>query len=218
MYSSTTQINIIPSGSSLTTINPHDPASLSMFVNVLAELLNELRHNYSQLIILCIGSDRSTGDSLGPLVGSMLEELQPGNAVVMGTLTKPVHALNLAKTRLSIKEHYDSAAILAVDAGLGQRDKIGTLEIGKGSLKPGAAVKKRIPPIGDIYITGIVNIGGFMELMVLQTTSLGIVFHLARFIGWGIYLALAMNNWLPPNKADKRVTGTASHLLKQCKA
>ncbi|MEJ1731387.1 DUF1256 domain-containing protein, partial [Escherichia coli] len=64
----------------------------------------------------------------------MLEELQPGNAVVMGTLTKPVHALNLAKTRLSIKEHYDSAAIPAVDAGLGQRDKIGTLEIGKGSL------------------------------------------------------------------------------------
>ena len=45
MYSSTTQINIIPSGSSFKTINPHDPASLSMFVNVLAELLNGVRHN-----------------------------------------------------------------------------------------------------------------------------------------------------------------------------
>jgi putative sporulation protein YyaC len=68
--------------------------------------------------------------------------------------------------------------------------------VGRGSLKPGAAVKKRIPPIGDIYVTGIVNVGGFMELMVLQTTRLGIVFPLARFIGWGIFLAISMTEWL----------------------
>jgi putative sporulation protein YyaC len=196
MYSSTTQTNIIPSSSPLTTINPHEPAALSTFVDVLARLLNELANNSSKLVILCIGSDRSTGDSLGPLVGSMLEDLHPRHAVILGTLSQPVHALNLKETRLSIEEKYDSAAVLAVDACLGQKDKIGCLEVGRGSLKPGAAVKKRIPPVGDVYITGIVNVGGFMELMVLQSTRLGIVFPLARFIGWGIFLAISMTDWL----------------------
>lgn len=194
MYSSTSQVNILPSANPIQIINPNDPAALSTFVHVLAELLNEVKHNFSasKIIILCIGSDRSTGDSLGPLVGSMLEELRPLNAVVLGTLSKPVHALNLAETRALIKEEYGSFPILAVDAGLGQRQKIGCLEIGKGSIKPGAAVRKKIPPVGDLYITGIVNVGGLMELMVLQTTRLGTVLPLARFIGWGIYLALSL--------------------------
>jgi len=196
MYSSATEMDLIPAASFLKTINPHDPAALSTFISVLAELLNELSGDFSKLVVLCIGSDRSTGDSLGPLVGSMLEELRPCNAAVLGTLSRPVHALNLDQTRLSIEKEYGDAAILAVDAGLGQQHKVGCLEVGRGSLKPGAAVKKRIPPIGDIYVTGIVNVGGFMELMVLQTTRLGIVFPLARFIGWGIYLAISRTKWI----------------------
>jgi hypothetical protein len=37
-----------------------------------------------------------------------------------------------------------------------------------------------------------------MELMVLQSTRLGIVLPLARFIGWGIFLAAS--NWANNNK------------------
>lgn len=196
MYSSTTHTNIIPSSSTITTINPNEPAALSIFADILAGLLNDLGHTCSELVILCIGSDRSTGDSLGPLVGSMLEDLHLQNAVILGTLSQPVHALNLKETRLSLEEKYNTAAVLAVDACLGQKHKIGCLEVGKGSLQPGAAVKKRIPPVGDIYITGIVNVGGFMELMVLQSTRLGVVIPLAQFIGRGIFLAVSITGWL----------------------
>ena len=101
-----------------------------------------------------------------------------------------------------IENKYNPAAILAVDAGLGQQHKIGFLEVGKGSLRPGAAVNKRIPPIGDVFITGIVNAGGFMELMVLQTTRLGIVLPLARFISWGIYLATSLTKCPSPNYSE----------------
>lgn len=172
-------------------INPQEKGSLTAFVDILCSFLDELSSEYTHLIVLCIGSDRSTGDCLGPLVGSMLNDLQHDSVTVMGNLSKPVHALNIRDTKQLIEEKYQSPAILAVDACLGQKQMIGHLEIGKGSLLPGAAVKKRIPPIGNIFVTGIVNVGGFMELMVLQSTGLSVVIPLARFIALGIFLAVS---------------------------
>jgi putative sporulation protein YyaC len=195
MYSSTTTTHIIPSHKSFISVNTHEQGAQLNFVSALTDLLSELEQNFSDLVILCIGSDRSTGDSLGPLVGSMLEDLNTKNAVILGTLNKPVHALNLKETRLHIEKNFASAAILAVDACLGQKQKIGHLEIGKGPLQPGAAVNKRIPPVGDIYIAGIVNVGGFMELMVLQSTPLSVVIPMSRFIGLGIYMAVSETSW-----------------------
>ncbi|MGI6319150.1 MAG: spore protease YyaC [Firmicutes bacterium] len=187
----------IPRNRSIVSINPQAPGSLNNYVDILFSFLEELRSTYSQLIILCIGSDRSTGDSLGPLVGSMLTNLRLDGIPVYGTLENPVHALNLRETKEYLEDKYASHAILAVDACLGQKQMVGHLEVGKGSLLPGAAVKKRIPPIGNLFVTGIVNIGGYMELMVLQSTRLGIVFPLARFIAWGMFLAVS--NWANNN-------------------
>ena len=52
----------------------------------------------TEILFLCIGTDRSTGDSLGPLIGSRLEAEGIGNVVVIGTLEHPVHAVNLDRT------------------------------------------------------------------------------------------------------------------------
>ena len=43
--------------------------------------------------VLCIGSDLSVGDSLGPVTGTMLKEQLSGlNCYVYGTLAKPITA------------------------------------------------------------------------------------------------------------------------------
>ena len=56
-------------------------------------LMNEMRASgRRQMVFLCIGTDRSTGDSLGPLIGSRLEAEGIGDVVVIGTLEHPVHA------------------------------------------------------------------------------------------------------------------------------
>ncbi|MGH2168427.1 DUF1256 domain-containing protein, partial [Enterococcus faecalis] len=47
-------------------------------------------------------------------------------------------------------------------------------------------VKKDLPPVGDIHITGIVNISGFMEFTVLQNTRLNLVLKMAKLIAAGI--------------------------------
>ena len=180
-------------------INPGDNKASAAFILTLSAILNNLNCQTSGLIILCIGSDRSTGDALGPLVGTMLENYNTYTclpAKIMGTLSEPVHALNIEQKLAFIKENFTSPVIIAIDASLGQKQNIGCIEIGKGGLKPGAAVNKTLPLVGDVYITGIVNMGGFMEFMVLQSTRLSVVFHLASFISRGICRTLTTFPWL----------------------
>jgi putative sporulation protein YyaC len=139
-----------------------------------------------EIILLCIGTDRSTGDALGPLVGSRLTEELPKGYMVLGTLDCPVHAGNLAETVAWIEGSYRDPLVIAVDASLGRMESVGMLTVGQGSLKPGAGVNKTLPAVGRVYVTGVVNVGGFMEYLVLQNTRLSFVFRMARVAAQGI--------------------------------
>ena len=103
-----------------------------------------------------------------------------------GTLTNPVHALNLKKTSAYIQSVHPQALIIAVDASLGDKKHLGYVTIANGALYPGAGVQKDLPPVGDIHITGIVNVSGMLEQLTLQTTRLSIVVQLADAISQGI--------------------------------
>ena len=141
---------------------------------------------WSELVFLCIGSDRMTGDCLGPYVGWQLSRLNQQNFFVYGTLENPVHALNLKKVWKYIKTSHPNALVIAIDASLGEKKHLGYVTIGNGSLYPGAGVQKELPPVGDIHITGIVNIAGILEQFTLQTTRLSTVISLADTITEGI--------------------------------
>jgi len=138
-------------------------------------------------LILCIGTDRSTGDSLGPIIGSRLQETKHNFFKVLGTLESPVHAGNLTEY-IKIIQALNDPLVVAIDACLGNVDNVGYINIGEGALKPGAGVNKHLPPVGDIHITGVVNVGGFMEYFVLQNTRLNVVMKMAKIICDGIHL------------------------------
>lgn len=143
-------------------------------------------NDWSEIVFLCIGSDRMTGDCLGPYVGQQLSQYELRGISVYGTLYNPVHALNLGKVSSYIKSNHPDALIIAIDASLGEKKHLGYVTIGNGSLYPGAGVQKDLPPVGDIYITGIVNIAGILEQLTLQTTRLSTVISLADTITKGI--------------------------------
>ena len=167
----------------------HPNSSLQLGVN-LRQIVSEAKIAGSDIIILCIGTDRSTGDALGPLTGSKLRTLH-AHPSVYGTLEQPVHATNLAETLNYIKQNYPKPFIIAVDACLGKMDSIGCVSCGRGSLKPGAAVSKDLPSVGDAYVTGIVNVGGFMEHLVLQSTRLSLVVKMADVIAYSLAYGLS---------------------------
>ncbi|MEI7028010.1 spore protease YyaC [Paenibacillus sp. y28] len=142
------------------------------------------------IVVVCVGTDRSTGDSLGPLVGSKIQSLHHPRFGLFGTLEEPVHAMNLAETIASINKQYDSPFIVAIDACLGQLSSVGNIQLGEGPIKPGAGVNKELPPVGDVHIKGIVNVGGFMEFFVLQNTRLSVVMQMSDVIASALSRAL----------------------------
>ena len=139
------------------------------------------------IIFLCIGSDRSTGDALGPLVGYKLKFLNRHNFYIYGSLENPIHSKNLVTILNRIHENFENPFIIGVDACLGSFQNIGKVFIEKKPLLPGLAVNRDLPPVGDMSITGIVNISGNFEFMVLQNTRLYTVMSLSDSISKGIY-------------------------------
>lgn len=157
----------------------------------LSNLLNKHMKRNEQLIILCIGSDRSTGDSLGPLVGYKLSGYNLNNATILGTLDSPVHAANIRHISDYIYDNYENPFILAIDASLGSRNHVGYYTLGTGPLIPGLGVNRSLPAVGNLHITGIVNYSGLFDSMLLQTTRLSAVMSLADTIASGIVIGLS---------------------------
>lgn len=142
-------------------------------------------------LILCIGTDRSTGDSLGPLTGWRLSTLLHHTQIeVHGTIDKPVHAGNLEELLVQLESTGNKRPIVAIDACLGQLQNVGTVNLEQCPLKPGAGLQKHLPPVGDVSISGIVNVSGFMEYQVLQSTRLCLVFKMSQIIANSVYFAI----------------------------
>lgn len=171
--------------------NPAERHSLSEFTRTLSILIQKYDVSHRETVIVCIGSDRATGDSLGPIVGHFLAMHQK-NFHLYGTLENPVHAKNLEAALEFIHKNHHNPIIIAVDASLGIAEHVGYITVGEGSLSPGVGVSKELPSVGDLFITGIVNLSGFGGQMLLQTTRLNLVMHLADFIYRGLYRCLSV--------------------------
>lgn len=163
-------------------IHAHSHDAGRQFSEGLHEYFLSLYEDDSSLVILCIGTDRSTGDSLGPLVGSKVQAELPAGVTVYGTLEEPIHAVNLEETITQINRRFKNPFIIAVDACLGRSENIGFISIKPGALRPGTGVNKNLPEVGKMHIIGVVNVGGFMEYLVLQNTRLSLVMRMAEVI------------------------------------
>lgn len=164
----------------------NNPLSAAHLAIALASLSIE-----KPLDIVCVGTDRSTGDSLGPLIGTALtRQLESGrlppSTRIYGTIHEPVHALNLAETIAEIEKDAEERSILAIDACLGRAKNIGYISLKRGPLQPGTGVNKKLPHVGDYHIIGVVNVAGFMEHIVLQNTRLSLVIQMAEVITQGL--------------------------------
>ncbi|GIO32784.1 MULTISPECIES: spore protease YyaC [Paenibacillus] len=169
---------------------PHtDPEIHSAIIHRLLFYLSQAEER-QPVVVVCIGTDRSTGDCLGPLVGTALARYNSPWFHLFGTLDEPVHAVNLQETLSTIHGLYDRPFVIGIDACLGQSSSVGCIQVASGPLKPGAGVHKELPPVGDIHLTGIVNVGGFMEYFVLQNTRLSLVVRLSEIIASSLHSAI----------------------------
>lgn len=148
----------------------------------LSQFIRHLIPQERPVIIVCIGTDRSTGDSLGPLTGTMISHRNIKNVTVYGTLDRPVNAENLESIMKHIHSTTDHPFIIGVDSGLGRRTSVGMIYADNKPIKPGIAVNHKLSLVGDVGITAIVNIANSINHIVLQNTRLNLVLQMASAI------------------------------------
>lgn len=175
-------------------VRREDPGALATLSLAVERGLESLGAHRRNVVFACIGTDRSTGDALGPLVGQRLLRLGFGPEAVIGTLEEPLHALNLRERLLPVMARR-APLVVAVDAALGPSSGVGTVHLRRGGLQPGQGVGKDLPQVGELAITATVNIQvGAMDVQILQSTRLYIVQELAEMIGvacWWAHRTLA---------------------------
>jgi putative sporulation protein YyaC len=134
-------------------------------------------------IVVCVGSDLAIGDSLGPIVGSMLNFKTQGLGIFLyGTLSSPITAKEIKYVRTFLKETHRGAPVIAIDAAVGEAGDIGLIKITDTPLLPGSGADKKLGEIGDVTIMGIVAEKSLANYGLLNTTRLNLVYSMAQII------------------------------------
>jgi putative sporulation protein YyaC len=145
----------------------------------LKEIASEKSLHANSVVFVCIGTDRSSGDALGPIVGTHLQEA--GYPHVIGTLEFPCDASNITQR---LQEIPAEKTVIAIDACLGMELSVGLYQVSNQPILPGKSVGKELPQVGDYTIAAIVNVNvnGPKHYTILQTTSLHKVMKMANEI------------------------------------
>ena len=138
-------------------------------------------------VIVCIGSDLAIGDSLGPIVGSMLKFKTQGLGVfVYGTLSAPITAKEIGYMRTFLRETHKNNPVIAIDAAVGDGGDIGLIKLNDMPIMPGAGANKQLGSIGDISLMGIVAEKSVGNYGLFNTTRLNLVYSMSEIISDGI--------------------------------
>ncbi|WP_058303175.1 spore protease YyaC [Gorillibacterium timonense] len=121
---------------------------------------------------ICVGTDQSTGDAFGPLVGSLLQ--YAGYPNVIGTLERPCDSDTLTAC---LNEVPEGACVLAIDSVVGR--SVGFYQLEPHPLAPGSSLGKPLPKIGVASLLGIVCLNRSNPYTALQTASLHRVLGMA---------------------------------------
>jgi putative sporulation protein YyaC len=132
-------------------------------------------------IIVCIGTDRCIGDCLGPLVGTLLKS-KNFPLPVYGTVSDPIHALNIDKKLNEIKLLHPHNNIIGIDACLGDSDSIGEIQARDYPVHPGKGVGKSLPNVGETSIIGIVDSNDNDEIFNSNNIRLSLVLSMSKVI------------------------------------
>lgn len=160
------------------TIHYSEPMGLNKAIKILEAVLPEPGIGVTYL---CIGSDLSTGDSFGPLTGTLLKRM--GVPGVIGTLEETVHAKNLEE---KLKQIPAGHHVVAIDATMGRLNDVGNIYFLKGPLRPGTAMNKKLPEVGDSTIVFNVAPAGFANFILLGCASLNKVWQGANLLARSI--------------------------------
>lgn len=143
--------------------------------------------NENPPVIICIGSDLSVGDSLGPITGTKLKEKLKGtNCYIYGTLSQPITAHEIKFVNDFVRNTHPSSPVIAIDAAVGGAGDIGMMRVAKRGVAPGSGANKKLAKVGDVSIIGIIAEKSVFNFSILSATRLNMVYKMANIIAEGV--------------------------------
>ena len=107
--------------------------------------------------ILCIGTSKCIGDSLGPFVGENLyNRINKSNVYIFGNIKNNITYQNLDTILSRIKSNIDNPYFILIDSALSSKENIGKIVISKNKMIIGNALNKQNYKLGNLSIKGIV--------------------------------------------------------------
>lgn len=113
---------------------------------------------FSNIVFLCIGTDRIKGDSIGPIIGSKIKKMENEYIKIYGTLEKNLDFSNAKHVIDEVYNIYNNPFIITIDAALCKENKVGKIYLNSGHIKIGKALDKSISFYSNINIKCIVGI------------------------------------------------------------
>lgn len=123
-----------------------------------------------EVVVVCFGTNAISGDSLGPSVGTLLTKKYDVSTFVYGTDEAQINGKNMREWLAFIKSVHQNALFVAVDASLGNKDKVGQIVLRNDGVCP-SGVTGKSERFGDIGVLGIVarNYGDHLvQLMIVS--------------------------------------------------
>jgi putative sporulation protein YyaC len=173
--------------SSMENIIPYNHRLAPIFIR--DSLHSLIPENTEHIFVVGIGSNAINGDSLGPFVGTLLNNIFPNHLSVLGSLQFPLDASNIEEelARISVP---NNSFIIAIDSVLGSKSKVNSIMVREGSLHPGIGLGNHLPSIGDCSIMGVVLENNPSLTSSLFVTNLHLIYTMASSIAKGISLAI----------------------------
>ncbi|GAA0101426.1 hypothetical protein UT300012_21410 [Paraclostridium bifermentans] len=117
----------------------------------------KLQNNWNDdIVVVCIGSSKVIGDSVGPRVGSILLHDDRFTRPVYGTMENPVQSFNLKSIVDFINMKHPKSTILAIDSTISDKYREGSIYFNTESLSPGKGISKDLDKVGDMCIKAVV--------------------------------------------------------------
>ncbi len=146
-----------------------------------------------QVVVMCIGTMKVIGDSVGPRVGDILKA-DNIDCYVYGDSVGNINACKIDVYEQLLRACHAGDIVIAVDAALGEKGDVGKIKVVGNGLRPGKALGRSGNPIGDIGVLAVVGersednvatlAGGdvhFIEAMAQKTAAT--VHALVKYIG-----------------------------------
>lgn len=117
-----------------------------------------MNNNNLKKVILCIGTSKCIGDSLGPLVGeSLYKKINSSNIFILGNLKNNITYQNVGIILNKINKNEKDFYVIVIDSALSNKKNIGKIVVCRKKMIIGRALNKPYYSFGNLSIKGIVG-------------------------------------------------------------